>query len=327
MIIVTGGAGFIGSAVVWGLNQRGVKDIVIVDAPEPSKKKQQNLQSIQYRNYVGKHTFRDYVRQDQITPPPEAIIHLGACSSTLEDDMDYLRDNNYLYTRDLAQYSIKKNIRFIYASSAATYGDGSKGFSDDHQLIPDLEPLNKYARSKQLFDECALENGWLNRIVGLKYFNVYGPNEYHKGEMRSVVHKCVPQAQNNGTIRLFRSYRDDYEDGRQKRDFLYVKDAVDMTLFFLNHPDRAGIYNVGTGQAQTFDELAKGIFNALDKPVDIEYFDMPDDIRENYQYFTEADLSKIRAAGYQSQPRSVQEGIQDYVQNYLTAQSSYLTGP
>lgn len=317
MIVVTGGAGFIGSALIWALNQRGHENILVVDEPDLSEGKKKNLEPLNYDRYVGKHVFRDFVRQDRITPPPRTIFHLGACSSTLEDDMDYLRQNNFLYTRDLAQYAVKKGLRFIYASSAATYGDGSQGFSDAREMIPELEPLNPYARSKQMFDECALENGWLDQIVGLKYFNVYGPNEYHKGEMRSVVNKSFPQARDEGTIRLFKSHRDDYDDGQQKRDFLYVKDAVEMTLFFQENPEINGIFNVGTGNAETFDELATSIFRALEKNVDIEYFDMPEDIRKNYQYYTEADLSKLKEAGCDVEPRSLREGVRDYVVNYL----------
>jgi ADP-L-glycero-D-manno-heptose 6-epimerase len=324
MKIVTGGAGFIGSALVWALNERGHEDVLVVDEAEPAPRKQRNLEPLSFREYLDKHTFRKRVNDESLDGAPEVIFHLGACSSTTEDDMDYLRDNNVNYTKDLASYALDHDVRFIYASSAATYGDGSKGYSDDHELIPELEPLNKYGRSKQLFDEHALERGWLDEIVGLKYFNVYGPNEYHKGEMRSVQNKSFPQARDEGTIRLFKSHRDDYEHGQQKRDFLYVKDAVDMTLFFMENPDLAGIYNVGVGEARTFDDLAKTIFDALGKPVDIEYFDMPEDIRPNYQYFTEAELDKIRSAGYEDELYSLEEGVTDYVQQYLNTDSPHL---
>jgi ADP-L-glycero-D-manno-heptose 6-epimerase len=324
MKIVTGGAGFIGSALVWALNVRGHEDVLVVDEAELASRKQRNLEPLSFREYLDKHTFRERINDESLDGKPEVIFHLGACSSTTEDDMDYLMDNNVNYTKDLASYALDHDVRFIYASSAATYGDGSKGYSDDHELIPELEPLNKYGRSKQLFDEHALERGWLDEIVGLKYFNVYGPNEYHKGEMRSVQNKSFPQARDEGTIRLFKSHRDDYEHGQQKRDFLYVKDAVDMTLFFMENPDLAGIYNVGVGEARTFDDLAKTIFDALGKPVDIEYFDMPEDIRPNYQYFTEAELDKIRSAGYEDELYSLEEGVTDYVQQYLNTDSPHL---
>lgn len=324
MIVITGGAGFIGSAVAWELNNRGRTDLFIVDEEEPGPTKSDNLNPLQYEQYIDKHSFRERINERSLEPEPEAIFHLGACSSTTEDDMDFLMDNNVEYTLDLARYALNNDVRFVYASSAATYGDGSKGYSDNHDLIPELEPLNKYGRSKQLVDEHALDHGWLEEIVGLKYFNVYGPNEYHKGEMRSVMNKSFSQARENGTIRLFKSHRDDYEHGRQKRDFLYVKDAVDMTLFFLDNPGLAGIYNVGVGEARTFDALAEAIFGALDRSVDIEYFDMPEEIRPNYQYFTEADLTKIRNAGYTDGLHSLEDGISDYVRSYMITDQPHL---
>lgn len=324
MIVVTGGAGFIGSAVVWALNERGEYEILVVDEANISAKKQKNLEALQYSQYFDKDEFRRRILNDELEPVPDAIVHLGACSSTTEEDMDYLRDNNYQYTVDLAEYGLKNDVRFIYASSAATYGDGSLGYSDKHEMIPKLEPLNKYGLSKQMFDEHALENGWLDEIVGLKYFNVYGPNEYHKGEMRSVIHKSVPQAREDGVIRLFKSHRDDYEHGEQKRDFLYVKDAVEMTLFFLDNPDQAGIHNVGVGEARSFNDLATAIFEALKLPPKIEYFDMPGDIRPNYQYYTEADLTKIREAGYNPEITSLENGIREYVKEYIVTDTPRL---
>lgn len=324
MIVVTGGAGFIGSALIWELNQRGHDDILVVDRLHESDK-WKNLRNVNFHDYIDKADFRKTVNDRDLDYSPDVVFHLGACSSTTETDLDYLMDNNYAYTQDLARWSLERDVRFIYASSAATYGDGSRGYSDDHEGIPDLEPLNPYGFSKQRFDDYALRKGWLSDLVGLKYFNVYGPNEYHKGNMRSVVNKSFPQARDEGTIRLFKSHRDDYEDGQQKRDFLYVKDAVDMTLFFMENPDVSGIFNIGTGQPRTFDDLAESIFDALDKPSDIEYFDMPEDIRPNYQYYTEADLTKLREAGYDHDVHDLEEGIRDYVENYLTRENPYLT--
>ncbi|MFB6346154.1 MAG: ADP-glyceromanno-heptose 6-epimerase [bacterium] len=325
MYVVTGGAGFIGSALVWALNERGITDIVIVDHNLDKREKGNNLLPLNYREFINKDVFIQNIRNLNLDFSPEAIFHLGACSSTTEDDMDFLRRNNVDYSLDLARYALERDIRFIYASSAATYGDGSLGYSDDHELIPELQPLNKYGRSKQLVDEKAFEEGWLDEIVGLKYFNVYGPNEYHKGEMRSVQNKSFPQAREKGTIRLFKSHRNDYEHGQQERDFLYVKDAVDMTLFFLDNPETSGIFNIGVGNARTFDDLAEAIFDALDKPTKIEYFAMPEEIRPNYQYHTEADLTEIRNAGYTEDLYSLEEGIKDYVQNYLLNNSAHLT--
>lgn len=324
MIVVTGGAGFIGSALIWELNRRGHDEILVVDRLHENDK-WKNLRNLDFHDYMDKASFRESIRDSDLEYSPEVVFHLGACSATTEMDLDYLMDNNYRYTLDLARWCRDLDIRFIYASSAATYGDGSLGYSDGHDVIPELKPLNPYGFSKQRFDDFALRNGWLSEIVGLKYFNVYGPNEYHKGNMRSVVNKSFPQARDEGTIRLFKSHRDDYEDGQQKRDFLYVKDAVDMTLFFMENPGVNGIYNVGTGEARPFDDLANSLFDALDRPTSIEYFDMPEEIRPNYQYYTQAELSKIREAGYDGDIRSLEDGIRDYVENYLTRDDPYLS--
>ncbi|MFB6346099.1 MAG: ADP-glyceromanno-heptose 6-epimerase [bacterium] len=324
MIVVTGGAGFIGSALVWELNRRGHEDILVVDRLYESDK-WKNLRRIDFLDYLDKQDFLEAVKDDRLEYSPDVVFHLGASSSTTETDLDYLMKNNYGYTRELAKWCLENGSRFIYASSAATYGDGSNGYSDDHENISRLSPLNPYGFSKQRFDEYAHRKGWLSDIVGLKYFNVYGPNEYHKGNMRSVVNKSYPQARDEGTIRLFKSHVSEYEHGQQKRDFLYVKDAVKMTLFFMENPEVNGIYNIGTGTARTFDDLAKSIFDALDKPVDIEYFDMPEDIRPNYQYYTQADLTKLRNAGFTDELHTLEEGIKDYVINYLDSDNGYLS--
>lgn len=315
MIIVTGGAGFIGSAIVWRLNEMGRTDILIVDELGTDEK-WKNLVGLKYTDFINKHRFLKSV-EEELNYNAESIIHMGANSSTTEKDADHLMDNNFKYTKHLAEYSIKNKIRFIYASSAATYGDGNKGFNDDHNTIDDLRPLNMYGYSKQLFDLYAKREGLLNKIVGLKYFNVYGPNEYHKGDMRSVVHKAFEQVRDTGKVKLFKSLNPDYKDGEQKRDFVYVKDAIDMTLFFLEEKSKNGIFNVGAGKARTWNDLVTPLFNAMNKPVTIEYIDLPEHLASKYQYFTQADLSKLREAGYKEETSSLEDGVTDYVKKYL----------
>lgn len=322
MIIVTGGTGFIGSALIAALNKRGVDDILVVDRLG-SDLRWKNLVNLRFADYIDKEDFLEMVAEDVLPFSVDAVFHLGACSSTTETDVSFLMENNFEYTKQLAQWAGDENIRFIYASSAATYGDGSQGFSDDEEKLETLKPLNPYGYSKQLFDLWAKRNGLLDKIVGLKYFNVFGPNEYHKAEMRSFVLKAFEQINATGRVRLFKSHRPDYKDGEQKRDFLYVKDAVDMTLFFYDNPDISGIYNLGAGLARTWNDLAKAVFAAMGKSPNIEYIDMPDSIRNQYQYFTEADISKLRSAGYKKSITSLEEGVKDYVQNYL-AKSLYL---
>lgn len=316
MIVVTGGAGFIGSAIVWKLNTQGHNNIIIVDELG-IEDKWKNLVGLKFQEFIHKDDFISMVVDDTLNFPLEAIIHMGANSSTTEKDADHLFSNNYLYTQELAKFCLTKNIRFIYASSAATYGDGALGFEDNETKLEALRPLNMYGYSKQLFDLWAKKNDVLNKIVGIKYFNVYGPNEYHKADMRSVVHKAYEQIRDTGKVKLFKSLHPDYKDGEQMRDFIYVKDAVDMTLYFLEHPDKNGIYNVGAGKARTWNALVNALFNAVGKPVKIEYIDLPENLREKYQYFTEADLSKIKSAGYNKQTTTLEDGVNDYVKNYL----------
>jgi len=323
MIIVTGGAGFIGSALIAALNKRGITDILVVD--EHGKDKCKNLANLSFADYAEKNNFLKTVVEKKISSSLESVFHMGACSDTTETDAEYLGKNNYEYTKLLAQWATDANIRFIYASSAATYGDGSAGFSDDEEKIENLKPLNPYGYSKQLFDLWARRAGLLEKIVGLKYFNVFGPNEYHKGDMRSFVVKAFEQINAKGKVGLFKSYRNEYKDGQQLRDFLYVKDAVDMTLFFLDNPQLSGLFNIGTGKARTWNDLAAVVFTAIGKSVKIEYIDMPDSIRNQYQYFTEADISKLRKAGYKKKTTSLEDAIKDYVQNYLQ-KDGYLTG-
>ena len=316
MIVVTGGAGFIGSAVVWKLNQMGVDNIIIVDELGKDEK-WKNLNGLRFEDFLHKDDFMGLILHRNVPFKVTSIIHLGACSSTTEKNADYLMDNNVHYSQELAKYSLTNGVRFIYASSAATYGDGTEGYDDDESTLDVLRPLNMYGYSKQLFDLWIRRNAIMDKVVGLKYFNVYGPNEYHKEDMRSVVHKAFEQVRDKGKVRLFKSYKPEYKDGEQKRDFIYVKDAVDMTLFFLEHEDKNGIFNIGTGRAQTWIELVTALFKAVGKPVNIEYVDMPEDIREKYQYFTEANLTKLRNAGYAKPIMNVEEGVTDYVKQYL----------
>lgn len=324
MIVVTGGAGFIGSALIAALNKRGVDDILVVDRLAEDRR-WKNLVSLRFADYIDKDEFLDMVVEDVLPFSVDAVFHLGACSSTTETDVSFLMENNFEYTKQLAQWTTDENIRFIYASSAATYGDGTNGFSDDEDKLETLRPLNPYGYSKQLFDLWAKRNGLLEKVVGLKYFNVFGPNEYHKAEMRSFVLKAFEQINATGKVRLFKSHRSDYKDGEQKRDFLYVKDAVDMTLFFLDNPQTAGIYNLGAGIARTWNDLAKAVFTAMGKKANIEYIDMPESVRNQYQYFTEADISKLRSAGYKDSIASLEQVTKDYITNYLV-QGEYLSG-
>jgi len=315
-VLVTGAAGFIGSALVWGLNGRGCSDVVAVDFAGSAEKKR-NLEPLQFAEFVDAGSLGGRLESGSLGMF-DCVFHLGACSSTTELNEEYLRKNNFEYTRELARWAIARNVRFVYASSAATYGDGSLGMDDgDLERMKLLRPLNPYGNSKQMFDLFALQNGWLDRIVGLKYFNVFGPNEYHKGDMRSVVLKSFWQILDTGTIRLFKSYKPEYADGEQKRDFLYVKDAVEMTLFLAESSAANGIFNIGSGQAHSWNELAAAIFGAMDREPRIEYVDMPEAIRERYQYFTKADIGKLRAAGYDSPLTSLEDAVQDYVMHYL----------
>jgi ADP-L-glycero-D-manno-heptose 6-epimerase len=323
MIIVTGGAGFIGSALVWRLNQLGREDILVVDSLGTSEK-WRNLASLRYADYVEKDDFLRLAQGEELphlcdfgAEGIEAILHMGACSATTETDSRYLIQNNFEYTKHLALYARRVNARFIYASSAATYGDGSLGFRDDESELEHLHPLNMYGYSKHMFDLWARREGLLGSIAGLKFFNVFGPNEYHKGEMRSLVIKAYEQIMDRGRISLFKSYRPEYGDGEQKRDFVYIKDVVDMTLFFLKHPEVNGIFNVGSSSANTWNDLAKAIFSALGMEPDIEYIEMPEELRDRYQYYTCSDVSKLHNAGYRGEQHSLNAAVFDYVVNYL----------
>ncbi|HYA15598.1 MAG TPA: ADP-glyceromanno-heptose 6-epimerase [Syntrophales bacterium] len=323
MIIITGGAGFIGSAFVWKLNTEGIKDIIIVDELGQTDK-WKNLVNRRYAEYIHKDVFLRMLRNEQAPFQPKAIIHMGACSSTTERNADYLMDNNYHYTCRLAEWALARGVRFIYASSAATYGDGSKGFSDENAVTETLHPINMYGYSKQLFDLWVLRNKVENKMVGIKFFNVFGPNEYHKGDMRSVVHKAFEQIRDTGKVRLFKSYKPEYADGGQMRDFVFVKDCVDIMWWLFEHPEVKGIFNLGTGQARTWNDLIHAVFSAMNIRPKIEYFDMPPDIRGQYQYFTESKMDKLCATGCPVTFHPLEEAVRDYVVNYLQKPDPFL---
>jgi ADP-L-glycero-D-manno-heptose 6-epimerase len=313
--IVTGGAGFIGSNVVHALNDRGETDILVVDDLN-SPLKERHLSRLKYSDYLDKRELRPALRNGQFANAT-AIFHLGACSSTTEKNADYLADNNTAYTRELAEWCLDGGRRFVYASSASTYGAGECGYSDDESVIPHLKPLNLYGQSKQAFDLIALEKGWFSQIVGLKFFNVFGPNEDHKGSMRSMIHQAYGQILQSGRIRLFKSYHPDYPDGGQLRDFVYVKDVVAEILYFHDNPSKNGIFNCGTGKARSWLDLGNAVFRAMDRMPNIEFIEMPEQLRAHYQYFTEADMSKTRAAGFNHAFLPLEDAVADYVRNHL----------
>jgi len=322
MIVVTGGAGFIGSAFVWKLNELGMEDIVVVDELGHDDK-WRNLVNRRYVDYLHKDAFLDLVMDDDVPFEVDAVVHMGACSSTTETDADYLMENNYRYTLTLCTWCLEKGARFINASSAATYGDGSLGFSDDDALTPVLKPLNMYGYSKQLFDIWSLKYGMADKIASLKFFNVFGPNEYHKDDMMSVVCKAHTQIAETGRLKLFKSYREDYPDGGQKRDFVYVKDCVDVMVWLLEHTEVNGIFNVGTGKARTWNDLAAAVFAAMGRDTAVDYIDMPEALRGKYQYFTQADMAKLKAAGCPVEFMSLEDAVADYVQ-HLEKDDPYL---
>jgi ADP-L-glycero-D-manno-heptose 6-epimerase len=317
-VLITGGAGFIGSALAWDLNRRGCERIVICDRLGRSEK---------WRNLVPLR-FEEYIESEDLIASLERgalgsfdlVLHMGACSSTTETDAAYLVRNNYEFSRDLALWSLDHDARFLYASSAATYGLGEAGMDDadaSPEALSKLRPLNMYGYSKLLFDKWLANNGLMDRVVGLKFFNIYGPNEAHKGDMRSVVAKSVPQILETGRIRLFRSHNPDYADGEQVRDFLYVKDATAMTLHLAATPGASGLVNVGSGRAATWLQVANAIFAAMDREPDIEFIDMPEYLRPKYQYFTQADIRKLRSTGYDGEVTPLASAIDEYVREYL----------
>jgi ADP-L-glycero-D-manno-heptose 6-epimerase len=323
MIIVTGGAGFIGSAFVWKLNQEGIDDILIVDRLGKTDK-WKNLVNLRFVNYMHKDDFLELIYNDTVNFEVEAIIHMGACSSTTERNADYLWKNNNVYTGYLAEWAIERSIRFIYASSAATYGDGSLGFSDDHDKIKALKPINMYGYSKQVFDLRVLRHSWEDKIAGIKFFNVFGPNEYHKEDMTSMIFKAFNQINETGEVKLFKSFLPKYPDGGQLRDFVYVKDCIDVMWWLFKNPDVNGIFNLGTGKARTWNDLIKAVFSAMKKTTNIEYIEMPEALRNQYQYFTEAKMDKFKAAGCPVAFSLLEDSVRDYVVNYLQQPDPYL---
>lgn len=328
MIIVTGGAGFIGSALVWKLNEKGLDDIVVVDHMG-SGPKWKNLVKRRISDIVQKDSFFNWLEALPKGRRIEAIFHMGACSSTTEMNVDYLVENNLHFSMRLWEFASKHKIPFIYASSAATYGAGENGYKDDMKNIPSLRPINPYGYSKQLFDTWVLRQQvkppfW----VGLKFFNVYGPQEYHKGSQASVIYHAFPQITDQGCLKLFKSYRSDYAHGEQKRDFVYVKDVVDV-MYHLYHTRRiavSGIYNLGSGRARSFVDLGRAVFKAAgQKKEKFEWIDMPLQLQGQYQYFTEANLDELRRrTGYKGKMTSLEDGIMDYVCNYLQNDDIYL---
>ncbi len=316
MYIVTGGAGLIGSAFIWKLNREGITDILVVDHLGTSDK-WKNLRALKFADYMEKDDFRGRILSKSLNANQiDAIVHLGACSATTERDASYLIENNVNYSKMLCEFAIERRIRFMYASSCATYGDGNFGYNDNESELEILRPLNMYGYSKQMFDLWVRQRGWLERVTGLKFSNIYGPNEQHKGDMRSVVCRAYEQISAEKKMRLFKSYRADYKDGEQKRDFLYVKDAVDMMMFLLNNSKGTGIYNIGSGKAETWNALAGAVFKALDVKEDIEYIDMPETLRDRYQYYTKNEMGKLKSLGYDKEPMTLNDAVSDYIRNY-----------
>ena len=322
MHVVTGGAGFIGSAVIWKLNTMGIENILVVDNLGESEK-WKNLVNRQYTDYIHKSDFLKYLAKGKFDKI-DSIIHMGACSSTTEKNADFLMENNFHYSVSLAKFAIKNSVRFINASSAATYGDGSAGFSDSVKIMKNLKPLNMYGYSKHLFDLWALRLNIQNQLASLKFFNVFGPNEYHKGNMCSLFYKGFIQARETDHIRLFKSYRKEYTDGDQRRDFVYIKDCVDLIWWLVENPSVNGVLNVGTGQDRSWNDLAKAVFSAMKLPVKIEYIDMPEHLQGSYQYFTKASVEKLSSTGWPFHFTNLEEAVNDYVVNYLQQKDIYL---
>lgn len=323
MIILTGVSGFIGSCFLTTLNENGFQREVVVVDDFYKLYKDKNTDGKVVREWMHRDIFLDWF--EKTSQKVDFVIHLGARTDTTLQDKSIFDELNLLYSQRIWNACSRKSIPLIYASSAASYGDGSLGFSDDHALIHKLRPLNPYAESKHAFDLWALEQKdsppyW----IGCKFFNVYGPNEYHKGRMASVVYHTFRKIQNTRSMQLFRSHRPDFADGAQSRDFIYVKDILNMLLYFMKNTDiESGIYNFGTGKARSFMDLAKATFRAMEVEENISFIDTPEDIRDSYQYFTEADISKLRKAGYASAFTSLEDGIEDYVKYYLLPERYY----
>jgi len=313
-IVITGAAGFIGRNIVAELNRRGRQDLILVDRLG-SDERWGNLVGLRFDDLLDPADLLAQVKAGTIAGG--TFIHMGACSATTERDASFLLENNYRYTRTLCEWCLGNGARFVYASSAATYGDGAQGYSDEDAATPALKPLNMYGYSKHLFDLWALQTGALARIAGLKFFNVFGPFEDHKGDMRSVVVKSYARIAAGQDVELFKSYHPDYADGEQQRDFIYVRDVVDVTLHFAADGAASGLFNCGTGRARSWRDLARAIFAAVGRPPAIRIIDMPEHLRGKYQYFTQADTAKLRRAGYTRPFTSLEDGVKDYVDTHL----------
>ena len=324
MIVITGASGFIGSAIVDLFNQKGLGfDLIVVD-DFYKHNKDRNLQGKIIREWIHRDIFLDWFRKNHSAV--DFVIHMGARTDTTEFDESIFEKLNIAYSKAIWKVCSEHQIPLIYASSAAVYGDGAKGFGDHNDETPGMEPLNPYGRSKHTFDVWALEQEdkppyW----IGLRFFNVFGPNEYHKGRMASVVFHAFRQIRKTGEMKLFRSHREDYQDGHQMRDFIYVKDVVDVIYqLYSEQKVTPGIYNLGTGQARTFKDLVHGLFKALGKEAEISFIDTPEDIRDTYQYYTQAEMDRFFEAGLDHKFSSLEDGIEDYVKNHLLAQNPYL---
>jgi len=314
-IVITGAAGFIGSYLTAYLNKRGFENLYLVDDFSVSSK-EKNLSDKKFIAQIHREEFFGWLQSHPNTI--NRVFHLGARTDTTEMDYEVHKKWNLDYSKSIWEYCTKKRIPLLYASSAATYGNGEFGYKDDHNIVKDLKPLNPYGVSKNEFDLWALsQNNMPPFWAGVKFFNVYGPNEYHKGRMASVIFHAYHQILKNGKVKLFRSHHPDYKDGEQMRDFVYVKDVVSMCVWLMETQPENGLYNIGSGKARSFNDLVKAIFTALNLPVAIEYMDTPQDIRDKYQYYTEADMQKIKTAGYQEEFSSLEKGVEDYVANYL----------
>ncbi len=326
VILLTGAAGFIGSYLLGYLNKLGYKNIIIVD-DFSDEDKWFNFDSKEFITKVEREELFDWLKREE--PGIDFVFHLGARTDTTEFDYTIHEKLNVEYSKNIWNYCTDRNIPLVYASSAATYGSGELGYKDDHELVEKLQPLNPYGVSKNEFDKWALRHTegltatqppfW----AGLKFFNVYGPNEYHKGRMASVIFHSFNQIKSTGKVKLFRSHRPDFKDGQQLRDFIYVEDVAKVCYWLMEHTITSGLYNLGTGKARTFEDLVKATFAGIGKEPAIEYIDIPEDIRDKYQYFTEADMSKLRNAGYRDSFYTLEEGVGDYVKNFLSLRKYY----
>ncbi len=321
-VILTGANGFIGSCTLWKLNSMGVDHVIAVDTPADVSGSP-NLRGKTFKDYLSREALINALEDGQLKEI-DMIIHLGACADTTERDVAYLKRNNVEYSQYLLRWCLQNHRFFQYASSASVYGDGKAGYSDDIDQLGRYQALNFYGESKLTFDKWLVAEKLVNQVVGYRFFNVFGPNEYHKGEMRSMVAKAYDQIQQTDSVKLFASSRPGFADGSEERDFVYVKDVVDVMAYFIQNPDKTGIFNIGTGQARSFKDLILAEFKALKKPAKIQYVSMPENLRGQYQYFTQADLTNLRNVGCQTQFRTLENSVSDYVKNHLTQSNPYL---